>query len=141
MHPTCLQTLFSQTSLLEASQWMFSVHCWSTQMLAWQSCLGPQKEWPRHSTVLHVLVFPSQSSGTEASQSDSVRHSTARHSGRQYFRPWRVSQLGKHLAGLNPPLLSGMASAFWKTVFSALAGLAVGEALGGLESTVVVWDD
>lgn len=31
-------------------------------------------------------------------------------------------------------------SAFWKTVFSALAGLAVGEALGGLESTVVVWD-
>ena len=31
-------------------------------------------------------------------------------------------------------------SAFWKTVFSALAGRAVGEALGGLESTVVVWD-
>lgn len=31
-------------------------------------------------------------------------------------------------------------SAFWKTVLSALSGLAVGEALGGLESTVVVWD-
>merc|ERR1712127_683590 len=121
MHPTCLQTLFSQTSLLEASQWLFLVHCWSTQMLAWQSCLIPQKEWPRHSTVLHVLVFPSQSSGTEASQSDSVRHSTARHSGRQYFRPWRVVQLGKHLAGLNPPLLSGMASAEWVGV--ALASI------------------
>lgn len=31
-------------------------------------------------------------------------------------------------------------SAFWKTVFSALAGRAVGEALGGLESTLGVWD-